>query len=310
MISFKHISDITQETIFHIDSRKNGEILPIKTPWIKLNDNNLGGFQWGDFITIPAMSGSGKTAFAAQFIRDAHAINPLMDFIILFFTFEMPGYKILLRDIIANTKISRKDLLSINGPINKFQSDKASSYLNSLNQKEIYFIEKPCNIEDYIGLCKFFYKEYGKKIIAIADHSLLFKNRISSDERGSLTNISERIMDLKNEGWSTHILLSQLNRDIESAVRRTSCSPLNYLTKSDMFGSDSLYQCSDNVIGIHRPYLLKFVGHTYGPDKLPTEKDDVYFHCMKLREGEPCDLKMKANFSEMKIEDDYSFRLQ
>lgn len=308
MIEYKHIKDVAYETSTYIEDRKTGKVKSIKTPWKKLNDNNLGGFQWGDFILIPAMSGAGKTAFAAQFTREIHDLNPDEEFIIVFFTFEMKAFKILLRDIIANTGIPRKQLLSADedNKIDITQQMSSSKYLTSIMEKDIYFVEKPCTSKEYAELCRDFNEKTGKKVIAIGDHSLLFKNKKALDERGSLVDIAGDLVELKNEGWSMHIMLSQLNRDIETAVRRTPGSPLNYPQKSDIFGSDAVYQAADNVIFIHRPHLLKFVGNTYGPDLLSTDTDNVYFHCIKLREGEPVDLIMRANFKKMEILDDFS----
>lgn len=300
----KHISEAILETNLYIEERKHGLIKTIKTPWQKFNDATLGGFEWGDLTILAGMSSSGKTAWSAQFIREVHNLNTDQDICILFFTFEMPAKKIILRDIIANTNIRRKYLLSAQGNIiNETQESNIKSYLDTVKHKDIYFIETPCNIQQYEEICREYHQKTGKKIIAISDHSLLFKGKTTSDERGMLVDVYERIVTIKNEFWSSHIVLSQLNREIESSIRRTPKSPLNFPDKSTLFGSDSGYQCADNVIVIHRPYLLKFAGNTYGPDELSTEADDVYWHCLKLREGEPCILKMKAEFSKMRIVD-------
>lgn len=306
-MSVRHISEIVIDTKKYIADRRIGLIKSIKTPWNKLNDATMDGFEWSDLTILAGLSSSGKTAWAAQLIREVHDLNKDQDICLLFFTFEMPARKILIRDIIANTKINRKYILSAKGNIiNPTQESSAREYLDTIINKDIYFIEKPCTPKKYEEICREYYKKTGKKIIAISDHSLLFKNKASFDERGSLVDLFENVMELKNEGWSSHIVLSQLNREIESAIRRNPCSPLNYPDKTCLFGSDAGYQAADNVIIIHRPYLLKFQGDTYGPDKLPTDTDNIYFHCVKLREGEPCILKMKANFSAMEILDDYS----
>lgn len=303
-MNVKHISEVVLDTKKYINDRKQGLIQTIKTPWQKYNDATFGGFEWGDMTVLAGLSSSGKTAWAAQFIREVHNLNPTQDICLLFFTFEMPAVKILIRDIIANTNIRRKYVLSAQGnTINETQESSIDSYLNTVKQKDIYFIETPCNIQQYEEICREYYIKTGKKIIAISDHSLLFKGKTSGDERGTLVNVAESIVSIKNEGWSSHILLSQLNREIESAVRRTPKSPLNFPDKSCLFGSDGLYQCADNVIVIHRPYLLKFVGNTYGPDELSTDSENVYYHLLKVREGEPCILKMKADFLHMAIHD-------
>ena len=60
---------------------------------------------------------------------------------------------------------------------------------------------------------------------------------------------------------------------------------------------------SDYVFILHRPYLLKFVGSTYGPDKLDTDIAAVYIHIIKQREGIPVILKMTADFKNMAIKE-------
>lgn len=247
---------------------------------------------------------AGKTAFIAQLYRNLHALNITQNFIVLFFTFEMTAAKLILRDIIANTKIYREYLLSALGNTISFQQMiSVEIFLESIKDLPIYFVENTQTPEEYIKICREYHVKYKKKVVAIGDHSLLFEGINEDNDRGMLVRLSKQIMKVKREEWSMHFLLSQLNRDIEQAARRNPCSPMNYPDKSCLFASDALFQASDYVLMLHRPYLLKFVGDTYGPDKLSTNIDDTYIHIIKQREGVPAILKMKANFREMKIEE-------
>ena len=301
----KHISIATQEAKKLIEDRRDGIIVPLKTPWEKLNKSIVGGFEWWTMATIGGLSGAGKTAFIAQLYRNLHALNEGQQFIVLFFTFEMTAAKLILRDIIANTKIYREYLLSALGhTISTQQLISVDAFLESIKDLEIYFIEDTQTPEAYILICREYYKKYKKKIVAIGDHSLLFDGVNEDNDRGMLVRLSKQIMQLKREEWSMHFLLSQLNRDIEKAERRHPCSPMNYPDKGCLFASDALYQASDYVLILHRPYLLKFVGDTYGPDKLSTNIEDTYIHIIKQREGVPSILRMRANFKEMRIESD------
>lgn len=300
----KHISIATEEALKLIEGRKNGIIRPLITPWPKLNKKLLGGLEWGSMFTLSAMSGGGKTAFASQMYRDMHETNPTEDFIVLFFSFEMPAAKLMLRDAVASTQIYREILLSTNGHKIEFNQEKAvKAYYNSIKDKPIYFIEKPKTSQEYVKICREYYNKYKKKILAISDHSLLFEDS-GNNERMMLVDLSREIMELKNEGWSIHILLMQLNREIESATRRIPCSPLNYPDKSCLSTSDSVFQASDYVLILHRPYILKFIGDTFGPDKLSTNAEDLYGFLIKNREGETAILKWKADFRKMQIIDD------
>jgi replicative DNA helicase len=301
----KHISEATVEAKKLIEDRRDGIIVPLVTPWPKLNKSIVGGFEWGTMSTIGGLSGAGKTAFIAQLYRNLHTLNSSQEFIILFFTFEMTAAKLILRDIIANTKIYREYLLSAMGnKITPQQIISVDAFLESIKDLPIYFIENTKTPEEYIQICRDYHVKFRKKIVAIGDHSLLFEGINEDNDRGMLVRLSKQIMKVKREEWSMHFLLSQLNRDIEQAVRRIPNSPMNYPDKSCLFASDALYQASDYVIIIHRPYLLKFVGDTYGPDKLSSNIEDTYLHIIKQREGVPAILKMKANFREMKIIDE------
>jgi replicative DNA helicase len=115
MLEGKHISEASIDAKNLIIGRRDGLIKPLASPWKKINSSIMDGFEWGSLATICGMSGSGKTAFASQLYRQLHENNPSEDFIILFFTFEMTAAKLLLRDIIANTKIYREYLLSAKG---------------------------------------------------------------------------------------------------------------------------------------------------------------------------------------------------
>lgn len=297
----KHISEATIEAKKLIEDRKTGIITPLATPWAKLNKALLGGIEFGTLTCVAGMSSSGKTAFASQLYRELHENNPTQDFIILFFSFEMPAAKLMIRDAIANTQIYREIMLSANGhKINANQEKAIDTYYESIKNKPIYFIEKPKSSEDYIRICEEWHSATGKKIVALSDHSLLFKGTGSGD-REMLVDLSKDIMSTKNEGWCSHILLTQLNREIESAARRIPKSPLNYPDQSCLSSSSSIFQASDYVIIIHRPYLLKFVGDTYGPDGLATDIKNLYAHITKNREGETAILTFEADFRHMRI---------
>jgi len=299
----KHISEASKEALQLIEDRKTGIIKPLATPWPKLNKCLLGGIEMGCMFTLAGMSSSGKTAFASQLYRELHENNPTQDFIILFFSFEMPAAKLMIRDAIANTQIYREIMLSANGnQINISQEEAIKAYYKSVENKPIYFIERPKSSEEYIKICREWHEKTGKKIVALSDHSLLFKGSGTGD-REMLVDLSKDIMIQKNEGWCTHILLTQLNREIESAARRMPKSPLNYPDQSCLSSSSSIFQASDYVVIVHRPYLLKFVGDTYGPDGLSTDIKSLYYHVIKNREGETSILTMTASFKTMQIID-------
>ena len=187
----KHISEVNKETKKLVEDRRDGRIRPLKTPWSKLNTAIMDGIEWGTFFVLGGMSGSGKTAFASQLYRELHELNPKEEFIILFFTFEMPAAKLLLRDIIANTMLHREVILSAKGNvITPTQFASVDAYLNSIKDKDIFFIEEAKTPEDYIRICREYHKTYGKKVVAFSDHSLLFEGENADNDRGMLVRLS------------------------------------------------------------------------------------------------------------------------
>ena len=75
---------------------------------------------------------------------------------------------------------------------------------------------------------------------------------------------------------------------------------MQYPTRRDIFGGESVYQASDWVLILHRPEILGIT--CYGTKKLPT-KDMIYLHCIKAREGEPKILSFHNNLKYNTIEE-------
>ena len=91
---------------------------------------------------------------------------------------------------------------------------------------------------------------------------------------------------LKNYIGSTNIFLSQLNRKIEEVDRKDVGS--TGLLPSYIFGADSVFQCADIVLGMHRPEMYGLKQY----NKLDT-KDLLIIQIMKQRDGEVCELAFK-----------------
>ena len=94
--------------------------------------------------------------------------------------------------------------------------------------------------------------------------------------------------DLKKKYKGLFIILTQLNRSIEASERRDENKNqiLHFPTKGDIYGGDSLYQFSDIVLVAHRPEMSSISLTKYGPDEWNTH-NKIFFHYLKVREGEP-----------------------
>ena len=104
---------------------------------------------------------------------------------------------------------------------------------------------------------------------------------------------------LKKEIRIAVILLSQMNRNIENSDR-VQTPDLHFPKKQDIFGSDACYMYSDIVLVSHRPELLGI--RAYGPKRWPTEKA-IFWHYLKVREGEPCIALMQNDLAHNQILD-------
>jgi replicative DNA helicase len=115
------------------------------------------------------------------------------------------------------------------------------------------------------------------------DHALLTKREGSVLE--TISNLLQVFIQVKKLPYTSVILLTQMNRNIESPERINNPSA-HYPMRSDLSSSDAVFQGSDYVLALHRPELLGI--QEYGPSKLPTQ-NKVYMHILKNRDaGKPC----------------------
>jgi replicative DNA helicase len=122
-----------------------------------------------------------------------------------------------------------------------------------------------------------------KWIIIILDHTLLTKGKSGEAERETLSRLQYMFMEIKKYSKNTVIQLSQMNRDIES-VERVQNSNMHFPMRKDVFGADTVYQCSDYLFVMHRPEILHIADGEYGPQHWPVS-GLIYLHALKNREG-------------------------
>jgi replicative DNA helicase len=176
----------------------------------------------------------------------------------------------------------------------------AIMYAKQIEQYPLYFIDRPGTVDEIEATITFFQETFKDKwLIVILDHTLLTKSKPGEDERTTLANLQRVFIKAKKIGKTTIIQLSQLNREIESVDRLQNPS-MQYPTRRDIFGGESVYQASDWVLILHRPEILGIT--CYGTKKLPT-KDMIYLHCIKAREGEPKILSFHNNLKYNTIEE-------
>lgn len=255
----------------------------MKTPWPGLNSAGIDGLEWGSITTLAAMSGTGKTAVMNQIAIEAHALNPDQEIAILIFTLEMAARRLIGRTISFELRKTLKDIYT-DCSDSEFETI-CDNILPKYNNLDICYVEVPRTPKQTESQIRQFLETRKDKFCLIMyDHSLLVSLDAGLGERGSLIDMGIRLNGLKKEySNSQYLILSQLNRNIEDTKRLSPSA--QFPKKSDIFGSDALYQFSDMVVVLHDPYNNLGI-RSYGTLNWTTH-GFVFMHCLKARDGKP-----------------------
>ena len=295
ILKYKHISESTKEIVKYIKSRKDGEEKSLKTRWDKLNNFCMGGIDWNTIVTIGGMSGSGKSSIANELETSLFDSNPDQNFAVLSFNFEMIAMKQVGRKISSKLKMTVGDLYSSKESLSDSNFELVETAAKEIsNDYDINYVDSPGTVEQIYKTILGFHKERIHNnpelgIVIILDHTLLTKGRQRDSEREILAHLYKMFMAVKKEIKCIVIVLSQLNRNLESS-ERLSNPLLHYPMKKDIFGSDAVFHGSDYVLISHKPFMLNL--QTYGPNNLPImnpmdgQQAMIYWHLIKNRDGE------------------------
>lgn len=303
-LGFIHVSEAYEQAISYARKRQSGEIKSLKTPWSKFNEVSMDGLEWNSLTVIAGRPGSGKTLIGSMISREAFALNPDQDFCVLDFQFEMLARNIALREISGHTGINVRQLSSVGTKLNNEDLDAAIRYCEANKLKEVYTFERPISVDAMREKIYEFYRLKKKPIVITIDHSLLLKKSASEKDRiETLYNLGNMLAETRRQLPVCFIVLSQLNREIETTERLKPGSIGNFVKDSDIFGADALLQFTDILIGINRP--AKYGLNVYGPEKIPVDINTLAIHFLKVRNGDPRLTMFKAEFAKSKIHQIY-----
>ena len=300
-LTFKHISNATNEIISYIDNRRKGTIRSLSTRWKKFNDNCMGGIEPNTIYTICGISGSGKSAFVNSLESDLFDLNKDIDFIVLSFSLEMLSSKSVGRKLSYKLKKTTGELYTTNYPLSNKDYEKVIEEGEIIKTYPIFYVDTPGTVTEISNTITKFREMYAKDkwLVIMFDHVLLAKAEGTEKERETLINLQRLFIQERKIGKTTIIQLSQLNREIEDKERIINPS-LHFPQRRDIAGSDSMFFASDYLIVLHRPEILLI--KSYGVNNWPVT-NMIYMHFLKVRDGEPKILSFVNNLKYNSIEE-------
>lgn len=250
---FQKIDKAVNQSIAVVKQAKLGQRNVLKTAWPRMNRNLLGGLQQGKMYVIAGRPGVGKSAFSNQLVFDVLDTNTTRDIIVLYWTFEMPGYQQVMRTASKDVKKQMGELLSVDNPLSDIDFKTYASKVRKFSNYNIYFNNVPRTMEFIMNANEdVFNSNPGATIINLMDHSRLIRGSEDS-ELQKLNTVSKGCMWMQSKMGTINILLSQLNRNIEQEHRaKNQYQPM----LSDLFGGDSIGQDAHVVMMLQRPHDL------------------------------------------------------
>jgi len=257
---FQKIDKAVNQSIAVVKEAKLGNRKVLPTSWKRLNRNLLGGLQQGKMYVIAGRPGVGKSAFSNQLIFDVLDTNATKPLIVLYWTFEMPGYQQVMRSASKDVRREIGQLLSIDTPLSDVDFRVYASKVQKYKKYPIYFNNIPRTMDYIMNTNKDIHESNPNHIVInILDHSRLIRGNEDTELR-KLNTISKGCMMMQSEFGVVNILLSQLNRNIEQEHRaKNQYQPL----LTDLFGGDSIGQDAHVVMILNRPYDLYGITSDY-----------------------------------------------
>jgi replicative DNA helicase len=260
---FKSIKQSVTTSLTEVRTGMFGKRRVYPTKWDRLNRNFLGGLQPGKMYVVAGRPGVGKSAFSNQLIFDVLDSNQDKEILVLYWSFEMPGYQQILRAGAKGSKKEVSELLSVEQKLTDAEYEKYRDEVIKYNDYPMYFNNIPRDME-FIkdSNVEITNRNPDATIINVFDHSRLILSG-KDQELQKLNEVSKGCMWLQAKIGCINILLSQLNRNIEQEHRaKAQYQPL----LTDLFGGDSIGQDAHVVMMLQRPNDLygitdKYCGH-------------------------------------------------
>jgi replicative DNA helicase len=303
--------DALRKAILKIKGRRKGEIKSLKSAWPKFNDAFCDGLEWRTITVVGARPGTGKTLFMEQLVSDIIEHNTDQEFRVLKFQLEMVDETSGVRKLSLKTGADYNTLMSKDRVlVDKAIYDKCIEYYDKSENNDLTnVVYDACTVDEMCATIHYEIEKYKKEdgtymnMLVAIDHSALFRlSKGQKDKFDMLGSLGEALTMMKKKYPVAFVVLSQLNRNIETPDRQRDGEYGNYVLDSDIYGSDALLQHADVVIGINKPSLKKI--RQYGPDRyIVNDEDMLVFHFLKSRNGTTRMSFFKLDRTTMRIEE-------
>jgi replicative DNA helicase len=316
---WKSQKDGFHEALHYLRGRSKGTVKSIKTPWSKFNEATIDGLEWNTINVLAGRPGSLKTLIKDQIIRNSFKLNPEQNFRVLEFQLEMLGRTSAVRDFVSVVGKTYKQVCSADGTLSESDIKLCYDYAMDQLKYPIDVIESAPTVEEFEKIVDQYMelhhyiediidssgviekrKQYRKVIITL-DHSILVKKGLGEkDKQDTLHKLGECLTKLKKKYPIIFLILSQLNRNVDSQDRTEEGRPGNYPNDSDVFGSDALLMHTDFLVVFDRPGKRNI--RIYGPEKFIIDDNSVLImHFLKCRNAETVKSFFKAIWHKMEI---------
>lgn len=302
-----------EEALRYMKGRMDGVIKSIKTPWFKFDDAGTAGIEWNTMVVIAGRPGAGKTLVKDQIIRELPIRNQGEDIRVLEFSFEMMARTSAIREFSGVIGKSYKQLCSAENKLDEQTLQSCYTYAQSRVVSPIDIVEEACEVSQFGDIIEKYMdthsimecnegksKRIYKKTLITLDHTMLVRKAAFEKGTDTLYALGEKITSLKRKYPIAFIILSQLNRNIDSPERNEDGKYSNYINESDVFGADAMNQHTDLLVGLNRPAKQKI--RYYGPDRYIIDDETILaMHFLKCRNGDTRMSFFKAEFDKMRI---------
>jgi replicative DNA helicase len=244
---FKEFPDLLDEVVTNMQAVANSEdgVTGIASFYYDL-DQKTAGFQRGELIIVAGRPGMGKTSFALNLAENV-AVEAKLP--VAIFSLEMPAVALAQRILSSRARVSQNSIKR--GALTPNDFDKIFDALDVLKETNIFIAESTgINVIDLRAKARRLSHKYGKLGLIVIDYVQIM-NAISFNRAGAsnrvqeIADISRALKSLALELDVPIILLSQLNRGVES---RTDKRP----NLSDLRESGALEQDADIVLLLYR----------------------------------------------------------